>query len=69
VTKYQHSPPKAFLRGAAKARDRHRHGLQAELLLLDEPAAGMNPEEKLRLMGMIGKSGIRGSPSSWWITT
>ncbi len=26
-----------------------------ELLLLDEPAAGMNPEEKIRLMGMIRK--------------
>jgi ABC-type branched-subunit amino acid transport system ATPase component len=42
----------------AASGDRTRTGNRAELLLLDEPAAGMNPQESADLMRLIGVSAM-----------
>ena len=47
-----HSHP-TFLRKTAGAGDRQSTGHRAKLLLLDEPAAGMNPNETADLMKTI----------------
>ena len=56
LTKYQHSPAKSLPYGEQRKLEiAIAMACKPELLLLDEPAAGMNPEEKIRLMGMIRK--------------
>ena len=42
---------------------------EPRLLLLDEPAAGMNPSEREDLVARIARSAMPASPCSWWSTT
>ena len=46
------------VRLSATTRDRARAGDRPQLLLLDEPAAGMNPSEQEDLMHLIKQIGI-----------